>query len=312
MRNKLLIFITVMLLVPLGLNSQRITRREYIETYKDWAIQNMQETGIPASITLAQGILESASGNSKLAREDNNHFGIKCHSNWTGDRVYHHDDARNECFRKYKTPYESFRDHAEFLTTRDRYAFLFDLSTTDYKGWAHGLSKAGYATNPQYPDLLIRIIEEEGLYTYDQNISESAKKAYRNNQRERLSSDIVINAFEKRPVKYNNGVKYIELREGDTFKNISKMFGLKDWELPAYNDIPSSADLGKYTILYIESKRRNSHPNYRTHIVKDGETMHAISQQYGVRMKKLYYFNNMEPGTEPQPGEIINLRKKIK
>lgn len=312
MRNKLLIFIAVLLLLPFGLHSQRITRREYIETYKDWAIHNMQETGIPASITLAQGILESASGNSKLAREDNNHFGIKCHSDWKGERVYHHDDARNECFRKYKSPYDSFKDHAEFLTTRDRYAFLFELPTTDYKGWARGLSKAGYATNPQYPELLIRIIEEEGLYTYDQNISEAAKQAYRNNQRQRLSSDIVINAFEKRAVKYNNGVKYIELKEGDTFKSISQMFGLKDWELPTYNDLPANADLSKYAILYIESKRRNAHPNHKTHVVKNGETMHAISQQYGVRLKKLYYYNEMEPGTEPQSGEIIKLRKKIK
>lgn len=290
----------------------RITRQQYIDTYKDWAMSSMKETGIPASITLAQGILESASGNSTLAKRDNNHFGIKCHSDWTGKRVYHHDDARNECFRKYNNPHESFKDHAEFLTTRARYSALFELATTDYKGWAHGLRKAGYATNPQYAQLLIRIIEEEELYQYDQDISERARRSNRDIERRKSSGDLVINPYETRPVKYNNGVKYIELQEGDTFENLARMFNLKAWELPHYNDLPSNAQLDKYRLLYVESKRRNAHPDYPRHTVKNNESMHEISQQYGIRLKRLYYLNRMEEGTEPNNGDQLNLRKRVK
>lgn len=304
--------VLLIILASSDAQAQRITRQQYIEKYSDWAIENMKETGIPASITLAQGILESASGNSKLAKEDNNHFGIKCHTDWKGERVYHHDDARNECFRKYKTPFESFKDHAEFLTSRERYASLFELATTDYKGWAHGLRKAGYATNPQYAQLLIRIIEDEELYRFDRDISEKARKSNRELQRQSSSSDLVINPYDTREVKYNNGVKYIELKEGDTFKSISDIFRLKAWELPHYNDLPPNASLDKYSILYIEAKRRNAHPDHKTHVVKNGETMHEISQQYGVRLKRLYYFNNMEEGSQPENGERLNLRKRLK
>ncbi|WP_062125368.1 glucosaminidase domain-containing protein [Geofilum rubicundum] len=290
----------------------RITRQQYIDTYKDWAISSMNVTGIPASITLAQGILESASGNSTLAKRDNNHFGIKCHSDWTGKRVYHHDDARNECFRKYNSALESFQDHSEFLTTRSRYAALFELATTDYKGWAHGLRKAGYATNPQYAQLLIRIIEEEELYQYDQNISPRARKSNRELERRKDAGGLVINPYETRPVKYNNGVKYVELQEGDTFESLARMFNLKAWELPHYNDLPPNTRLDKYRLLYVESKRRNAHPDHPHHTVRSGESMHEISQIYGIRLNRLYYLNRMEEGTEPQNGDRLNLRKRVK
>jgi flagellum-specific peptidoglycan hydrolase FlgJ len=145
----------------------RITRQEYVSTYAPAAVQEMLISGVPASITLAQGILESGDGNSVLAKVARNHFGIKCHGLWEGEKYYHDDDAKGECFRVYPTVFDSYRDHSEFLRTRDRYADLFKLKLTDYKGWAHGLKSAGYATNPKYPELLIKIIEENDLTQYD-------------------------------------------------------------------------------------------------------------------------------------------------
>ena len=293
-------------------SQSRITTLAYIETYKDWAIQDMKISGIPASIKLAQGILESSSGNSKLAKEDNNHFGIKCHTDWDGKRVYHHDDARNECFRKYKNPLESFSDHSEFLTKRDRYSSLFELATTDYKGWAHGLKKAGYATNPSYANLLIKVIEDNELYKYDSDISERAKRSSRETQRRSGTGSLVVNPFDVRPTSHNNGVKYIVLEEDDTFESISQMFGLKSWELPTYNDLPNNADISKYTILYLEAKRRNAHPDHKNHSVREGETMHAISQKYGMKLSRLYYLNRMQKGTEPNVGDRLELRRRAR
>lgn len=146
--------------------AQTITIQEYIDTYKDMAIREMQRVGIPASITLAQGILETEAGNSDLVRRSNNHFGIKCKSSWTGESVYHDDDEQGECFRKYNNAEDSYRDHSNFLRGSERYAFLFKLDPSDYKGWARGLKKAGYATNPRYPDILIRNIEQYNLQQY--------------------------------------------------------------------------------------------------------------------------------------------------
>lgn len=291
---------------------RKITREEYIQTYKDWAIEDMKHSGIPASIKLAQALLESADGNSELAKKSNNHFGIKCHGDWNGGRVYHHDDARNECFRVYDDPLLSFEDHTTFLTSRSRYQELFDLDPTDYKGWAHGLKKAGYATNPQYPSLLIKIIEENQLYLLDQEGGDAARKIQRQTQNRRTSGSLVINPYAKREVLYNNGVGYIELQEGDTYEELTKTFELRNWELSHYNDLPQNPDLKKYRYLYIEAKRRRAHPDHPTHIVKEGETMHLISQMYGVRIGRLYHYNLMEKGEEPQPGEKINLRKKIR
>ncbi|MDG5798972.1 glucosaminidase domain-containing protein [Marinilabiliaceae bacterium ANBcel2] len=286
----------------------RITTAEYIETYKAWAVNDMQRTGIPASIKLAQGILESGSGNSHLAKNAKNHFGIKCHRDWEGARTYHHDDARNECFRKYDNPLSSFEDHSEFLTGRDRYAGLFELATTDYKGWAHELSRAGYATNPSYARLLIKIIEDNELYKLDQDISETARRSRRATQRHDASGDLIIDPYERRPVSYNNGVKYIELLPGDNFKIIADMFDLREWELPEYNDLPRDADISKFRILYIERKRRNSHPDHPEHRMKEGETLFDVSQQYGVRLNRLYRYNDLQEGEEPDSGDIIKLR----
>ena len=165
------IFISFLITLFIGLipevQAQKMTTEAYIQKYKYIAIKEMFDYKIPASITLAQGILESGSGNSRLAREANNHFGIKCHNDWMGAKIYKDDDKKNECFRVYTSAEQSFRDHSLFLTTKNRYAFLFDYKTTNYKSWAKGLKKAGYATNPKYPKLLIGIIEDHNLNQYD-------------------------------------------------------------------------------------------------------------------------------------------------
>ncbi len=292
-------------------SASRMTREDYIASYHEWAVANMKRTGIPASITLAQGMLESGNGNSRLAREANNHFGIKCHD-WTGKRVYHHDDRRNECFRKYKTVYESYADHSEFLSTRSRYASLFDLKSTDYKGWARGLKKAGYATDPHYPQRLITIIEENRLYLFDE---EGGGERWQRGPVERgttTGSNLVVNPYTKHEVEYNNGVKYVHVKEGDTFDAIAREFDLRTWEVPHYNDLPDNADASKQDYLYLEAKRNRAHRDHPHHVVKAGQTMHDISQMYGIKLKKLYRLNRMDQGTQPDAGDKLNLRKRVK
>ena len=165
----------------------RMSREEYIEMYSDIAMKEMLRSGVPASITLAQGMLESDNGNSSLAKKSNNHFGIKCHNDWTGKKVHHDDDSRHECFRKYKTVYDSYVDHSDFLMNTSRYAFLFDLDVKDYRGWAKGLKKAGYATSRTYADMLIRIIEENDLHRYDLLALEEGVPSRRDTRKTRLT-----------------------------------------------------------------------------------------------------------------------------
>ena len=291
-------------------NHKRITRQEYIQTYKDWAIKDMKKSGIPASIKLAQAILESGDGNSDLARKSNNHFGIKCHTGWTGKKVYHDDDAKGECFRAYKNPLQSFEDHTTFLTTRSRYQKLFDLDPTDYKAWARGLKECGYATNPKYAELLIKIIEDNELYLFDVEGGEALRKNRPSTSRK--EKGIVVNPFSTREVKHNNGVKYIEVQSGDTYNSLTTELKLKDWQLRHYNDMSGNDDISAFRYLYIEPKRNNAHPSNGSHTVKEGDTMHSISHQYGMKLKKLYKFNGMESGDEPNTGQKIKLRKKSK
>ncbi|MCL2072990.1 MAG: glucosaminidase domain-containing protein [Marinilabiliaceae bacterium] len=289
---------------------KKISRKDYIDTYKDWAIKDMPKSGIPVSIKLAQAILESGDGNSELARKSNNHFGIKCHNDWTGKRVYHDDDAKGECFRAYKNPLDSFEDHTIFLTTRSRYQKLFDLNPTDYRAWAKGLKECGYATNPKYAELLIKIIEENELYKYDTDGGKDLRK--RKPSSTKKEKGIVVNPFSAREVKYNNGVKYIEVQRGDTYQSLTNELKFKEWQLSNYNDIPTNADISEFRYLYIESKRNNAHPSNNFHTVKEGDTMHSISHKYGMKLNKLYKFNSMEKVDELNTGQRINLRKKSK
>jgi LysM repeat protein len=294
----------------------RISATEYIDTYKYEAINEMLEFGIPASITIAQGILESDCGNSPLAINAFNHFGIKCHVGWTGPTYIQDDDKKNECFRVYNDPRESYRDHSLFLKERTRYADLFKLEITDYKAWAKGLKQAGYATNPVYAEKLIKIIEENQLFKYDQIKNIKAIKHLREKEKFHeilteeeieMLKEVLVNKHE---VKINNKTKCTIAQKGDTYFHIAKEFDLDVRLLHRYNDLPKTDLLSTGQYIYLKPKRSNADTDF--HTVKSGENMHAISQLYGIKLKKLYRKNNMDLGTEAAVGEILSLRKRLR
>jgi hypothetical protein len=302
---------------------------EYIQRYKDLAVSEMARSGVPASITLAQGMVESDYGRSTLARTANNHFGIKCHNDWRGPSVRHHDDKRNECFRKYSSPEDSFADHSDFLRYRSRYSFLFDLPLTDYKGWARGLKKAGYATNPRYADMLISKIEEYNLQYYDhmmpvsragtgtRSLSVSAQEA---GTKEKvvltdvqvsplqINDNFTVNIHDKRELE-NNGLQYIILRDGESLETIMKEYGLFRWEILRFNDMEDGFVPGPGQILYIQPKRNRAESGKEKHTARAGDTMYSVSQKYGVRLNKLYDYNRMPRGSEAEEGQVIWLRR---
>ena len=286
--------------------NKKNTRQEYIFMYKDLAVKEMKRTGIPASITLAQGVLESGNGNSRLARKANNHFGIKCHD-WKGKKIRHDDDLKNECFRKYKSANKSYEDHSDFLTSKKRYSFLFALEPTDYKKWAEGLKEAGYATSKNYDKTLIKIIEEEQLYAYDQGIdilkTKDSLLASLNNSQNKIQ---VIRTLEM------NRIKYIIAKPGDSYSSISDEFDLLPWELKKYNDLSEVSKIDSGQIFYIQPKRNKAEAGKKTHSVKEGETMHYISQLYGIKLNVLYEKNLLEVGTQPETGQVLQLRKALK
>ena len=306
-------------------NGSSISVDEYISMYKDLAVADMKKFGIPASIKLAQGILESGSGNSELARKANNHFGIKCHKGWRGKSFRMDDDEKNECFRKYRKPEDSYHDHSMFLTTRDRYAGLFKLQVTDYKSWAYGLKAAGYATNPRYPELLIKIIEKNQLHRFDNgnsrlealatddigsgNTVEDVNAAEVVDYREVFSDSPVVYKSERgRPVYENNSRKFIFIKSGDNFYSIAGEFQIYAWQLWKYNELDKKQTLKEDDILYLEKKRRRAAKGNKTHVVQPGETMACISQVYGIKLKRLYRMNDLTEGTRPAPGEELRLR----
>ena len=275
-------------------------RKTYVQKYKNIAIQEMNRTGIPASIKLAQGILESGCGNSFLSVKGNNHFGIKCHD-WTGQVVYMNDDSPNECFRKYKKPEESWIDHSEFLTSRPRYAALFKLAPTDYRGWAHGLKQAGYATNPRYAELLIGIIEDEHLYVYDQKEIKELKES-------KELKELSFSA-KKRALTYVNNIPCIQTEQGDSFKSIAQNFDVPLRKLLKYNDKREISILLGMNV-FLKKKKNNAAKGYDFHKTKEGETLYLISQQYGIKLSRLVKYNHMEVTVKPQTGEWIALRGK--
>ena len=282
-----------------------MTREEYILSYKDIAIAEMQRSGIPASITLSQGMLESDNGNSRLARQANNHFGIKCHG-WKGKKIYHDDDEKNECFRKYKNANESFIDHTDFLMNGPRYVSLFSLDQTDYQGWAKGLKEAGYATSPSYADVLIRIIEENKLYLFDKPAKRKPEEIARVDVEE-FTAEVPY-----RKILTRNRINYIIVQEGDTYQGLSEELDMMPFELARYNEIERDSKLVPGQLLYIQPKRSRASVGFRHHTVEEGQTMYQISQMYGVRLHKLYKKNLMEEGTEPEPGDVLWLRKNKK
>ncbi|MBN2482409.1 MAG: glucosaminidase domain-containing protein [Bacteroidales bacterium] len=296
------IFLTCLNLQGQSSNSGR--RVEYFQKYYVLAIEEMIRSGIPASITLAQGALESGDGNSRLARQANNHFGIKCHDDWNGRTIKHDDDSRNECFRSYNSVEDSYRDHSDFLNGRQRYAFLFELEPTDYKGWARGLKNAGYATSRDYASALIKIIEDYNLQQYD--------LIALNDRGFRGSSHISSSSLAQRQIMENNRVKYIITKEGDNFPSLANDLEKMLWELPRYNDLTPYDSLGAGRIIYLQPKRNKAEMGNKTHIVKSGETMFDISQLYAVKLDRLYDLNRMPYGTEPEAGAVLQLRKALK
>lgn len=282
----------------------RMSGEDYINKFKEEAVKEMLVSGVPASITLAQAMLESGNGNSPLAVYANNHFGIKCHNDWNGPTFTLDDDAKNECFRKYRHVLESYKDHSSFLQSKQRYQALFELEKTDYKSWAYGLKKAGYATNPRYPELLIKIIEEYKLYQLDKHSNLSApinspvKTEKKNNGKILPRQEILI----------KNNIKYIIAKPGDTYESIAERYDIRKWQIKKYNDLKSLGKLQVNQAIYLQPKRNKAEVS--SHTVAKGETLHSISQLYGIKLKKLCKYNQLEEETKVKVGETIKLTRK--
>ena len=293
MKRYLITVLTIFVCLALQAQTRNKQYEDYIKKYRELAVDEMKKYHIPASITLAQGLLESGAGQSTLARKSNNHFGIKCGSDWNGKTVSHDDDARGECFRAYKHPKQSYEDHSKFLAGRPRYASLFKLKITDYKGWARGLKKAGYATNPRYADQLIDIIELYDLYKYDKKGGLKWMKENPNPHQPYIANDLV----------------YIVVRSGDSWKSISKEFDISQRKLRKYNDLYKGYTLQVGDILYLEKKNKKAGKEHIVHVLRAGESMYSISQKYGIRLKNLYKLNKMDvEDPAPEVGTILRLR----
>ncbi len=290
----------------------RLTREQYILKYKELVRKQMKLSGIPASIIMAQACLESGNGNSRLATEANNHFGIKCTSAWTGPSIRHDDDAPQECFRKYDTPEGSFADHSDFLRYRDRYAFLFDLPRNDYRAWAVGLKQAGYATNPQYAESLIKIIEDNKLYELDSEEVVVVESPAQIEKEQTEVVDIDHYTFTVGRRRYRrNGVEYVLARQNDSYENIALDVDVKEKRLRLYNDDPEGkAVLEEGDVIYIMLKKSKTVSKLPMHIAEEGETMRSIAQRYAVQLKHLYRYNKMKAGQEPVEGQEIFLNNK--
>ena len=276
--------------------------QQYIDQYRDCAIEQMLKWKIPASITLAQGILESGAGQSELATKGNNHFGIKCHT-WTGRTIHRDDDAQNECFRAYNSAFESYEDHSRFLATGQRYASLFRLKPTDYQGWAHGLKAAGYATNPQYAQRLIDIIQLYKLYqydtakTYDKFMTDRTRDARQDGQPLHL-------------IQIYNKNYYHYARRGDTFRSIGDEIGISYKKIAKYNERGKNDPLEEGEIVWLKKKQKRAPKEYknRNHYVRAGESMYSIAQKYGIRLESLYKLNRLSPDYTLRVGDELRLR----
>jgi hypothetical protein len=313
----------LLLLIPLTLTAQRITPEEYIQTYKDIAIREMKAHKIPASITLAQGLLESGAGNSALAREAKNHFGIKCHKGWEGDTYYMDDDEKNECFRKYDDVEQSFRDHSEFLCGRSRYAALFDLDITDYEGWAKGLKAAGYATNPKYAQLLIDRIKLYDLTQYDQialgllaesdvepidpEADEYFELAF--SPQDKSIFPLADMTPEGRFIYENNGVRFVYAKEGETPESMAKTFGIKFKRFCQYNCLkhPEEVVFHSGDVVYLE-KLRNKNWKAKKYTVQEGETLRDVALRFAVKPEKILRKNGLKEGEKLHKGQELWLR----
>lgn len=268
---------------------------EYIDRYSSLAVEHQDEFGIPASITLAQGLLESAAGRSTLATKANNHFGIKCHKEWKGKSVKRNDDAPNECFRKYNTVEESFRDHSLFLR-RSRYQKLFKLDVTDYQNWAKGLRECGYATDPNYAARLITIIERYSLYTYDTESGRNSEETVA------FIRDMLVRTH---PVRRSRGLHYVVATPGDTYASIAKEFNLKPKKLMKYNDAEKDHEIKAWEEVYLEEKLDDAPEGIASVTIGEGESLHSVAQRYGVKVKTIKDLNKK---AKDEPGTVLKMR----
>ena len=278
--------------------------QNYFNKYKNIAIREMQRYGIPASITLAQGVLESAAGNSRLATVANNHFGIKCHD-WTGPTIAQDDDEQGECFRVYGSAIESYEDHSKFLRGRKRYSSLFQLAITDYRGWAHGLKQAGYATNPVYANSLIDIIELYRLYEYDTMKPNKNDDFVPNNNITR-KEDIDMRTRQFRAFNDNC---YLTAHAGETYENIAREIGIKAHKLAKYNEQPEDSRLNEGEIVWLSKKKHHVPDNFNKqyHTAKSNESLYDIAQLYGVRLKNIIKANKKIAKRGLKAGDKVKL-----
>ena len=325
MKKTVVILLCALVAVMSVAAKERQTREEYVEKYKAIAIAHMERYGIPASITMAQGILESDSGNSYLSRTSNNHFGIKCKKSWTGKKVYHDDDAKGECFRAYPSVEASYQDHADFLDQSPRYDSLFAYASDDYRSWARGLKACGYATAPDYAERLVKIIESMKLYLLDKDngnkIYSAAKTAVENAEQwwesnvatsdEQINPNafrVTVNSHKGYGVYRSNHTFYVVAKEGDTFESVGEIFDISPKMLRKFNDVAKDANLSKGDIVYIERKKTQWLGNVMQHKVVRDENLYSLSQSYGIRLKSLKKLNRMREGEDVKKGDIIRLK----
>ena len=299
MKSTKTVILTIVLLLTASCRSwaQDMNESEvYLQKYHSVAIEQMKKYGIPASITLAQGLLESGRGTSKLATRGNNHFGIKADSRWQGDTIHSFDNGRWCTFRRYKDAAKSYEDHSKFLCDNSRYSSLFKLESTDYKGWAKGLKDAYYAEDREYDKKLIGIIERYELHQYDSNSKKRTKKETKSTN-------------EKREILKANGLLYVIAREGDTFKSLSKELGISKRKIRKYNDLYKEYTFKEGDIVYLEKKRSKATNGYNFHTTKKGDSLYKISQIYGIKVKSLYKLNpQYESYTTLKVGDVVRLR----
>jgi LysM repeat protein len=314
--NTRLLFTTLFFSVLASAQSRTQPYLLYIDQYAQLAVKQQKEYGIPASITLAQGLLESGAGGSSFAKESNNHFGIKC-SDWAGDKIFKDDDAKGECFRKYNQVLESYEDHSLFLKNRPRYAFLFELTATDYEGWAFGLKKAGYATDPAYAYKLISIIDNYDLHQYDLGKGDISNDKYAASSepknggqyhRNQSGSIGAVTALVSHEVRKVNGVKFVTALPDDNYSLIADEFNMSVERLLAYNDLTLETQLRAGTRVFVGSKKNKAPKECSTHQILNGESMLSIAQDYGVKVVKLYKLNKMPFNQGGRLGQVLKLR----
>lgn len=304
--------------------AQRVSIEAYIVQFKDIAINEMKRSGVPASITLAQGILESENGNSDLVKKSNNHFGIKCKSNWSGESVTHDDDANGECFRAYNNADESYRDHSDFLKNNQRYGSLFSLNPEDYQGWAKGLKKAGYATNPRYPDLLIKYVEQYNLQQYslaalnklpDMDMAKSGD----------VKDDVPVAAATENPILVNDNVvlaaepdkiisinnsKCVFVKKGTSLLAVANKYNINLNKLMEFNDLDEEGLLTNDQFVYLQKKSKTGEKEF--YLVQAGETVYDIAQKTAIQLKYLLTYNNLNAAVKLVANIKLFLQPDIK